>query len=485
MDATLWLTGATGALTVAAGTALLAPFVIRIWVRRAFAHVVRRLLTDPYDRNLLELFSVTRRAGLQTVLETSLRAEEGGPILRPFGSVRSFPRFESLLFNFAQLADFPVEPDQPVDFRTVIGPQAARPLVLELPILIAPMAYGLSLSAAVKVALAKGATLAGTAANTGEGPYLPDERAAARHLILQYGRGTWAKEPEILRQADAIEIQWGTGARGGVGSVMPAARFDARLRRLLGLETGEEAVAQAVQPGVTKAADLRTLVGRLRETAGGVPVGVKLAAGKDLERDLEFAVEAGADFLTVSGAEAGTWGSPPILEDDFGLPILYALSRAARYMERQELRGRVSLLVEGKLQTPGDFLKALALGADAVYIGSVALFALAHTQILKALPWEPPTQVLWYSGRRTPMFDVEQGAWSLARFLQSCRAEMAEGIRALGKTSHREVSRADLVALDPFTAEICGVESAYRSHGHRDRARWLRRSRRPKPLGQG
>ncbi len=244
-------------------------------------------------------------------------------------------------------------------------------------------------------------------------------------------------------------------------------------------------------------ADLAALIQHLRELTGGVPVGVKLAAGKRFERDLSLAVEAGPDFITVGGSQGGTWGAAPAVEDDFGLPTLFALSRAARFFRREGLRGRISLVVEGKLRNPGEFLKALALGADAVSIGTVALMAAVHTQALKVLPWEPPTELLRYTGRLVQRFDVEQGAASLARFLQSCREEMAEGLRALGKASHRELSPDDLMALDPLTAEICGVEpacrpvregknrwtiSARRVAPPKPQPPWLRPPRRPKPL---
>ncbi|HHW14332.1 MAG TPA: FMN-binding glutamate synthase family protein [Firmicutes bacterium] len=460
-DANLWWAGAIGGLAGVAGAGLAGLLSWRLLVRHAFGSLLRRLLTDPYEQNLQELFSATRRMGLQTVLETSLRAEEGKPVKRPFGSPRRLPHFDSLLFDFAQLARFPTEPGQPVDLQTVIGPRAARPLVLDLPLLIAPMAYGFALSEPVKVALAKGAAAAGTATNTGEGPLLPAERQAASKLILQYGRGSWAKDPDTLRQADAIEIQVGLGARGGTGHILPAAQIDEELRRHLGLAPGQDAVGPARLPGVAALSDLRALVAQVRQAGGGVPVGFKIAAGKNLEQDLELALAADPDFLDLSGAQAGSWGAVPALEDDFGVPTLYALARAIRFFNRQGLKGKVSLIVGGGLTNPGEFLKALALGADAVNLGTVALFALAHTQILAALPWEPPTQLMGHRGTLKGRFNPDQGAQSLTKFLLSCRAEMEEGIRALGKTSHRELSPDDLMALDPLTAEICGVAPAY------------------------
>lgn len=461
LESFLW--GAAGGAAGAAGVAIAGLLTWRALAGRVFASLMKRLLTDPYQYNLLETLSTNGRVGWLTVLETSLRAEEGKEILRPFGSPRRFPHFDRLLFDVAQLERFPAEESTPVDLQTVIGPAAARPLALDLPLLIAPMAYGFALSGPVKVALAKAATIAGTATSTGEGPFLAEERAAARHLILQYGRNSWAKDPDTLKRVDAVEIQLGLGARGGAGHTVPAAQLDPVLRRGLNLPEGEDAVSSARIPGLESVDDFRALVNSVREAAGGVPVGFKLAAGKNLERDLELAVQAGPDFLDVSGAQGGTWGSSPALQDDFGLPTLCAVARAGRFFARQGLRGRVSLIVGGKLTTPGEFLKAFALGADAVNIGTIALLALTHTQILKVLPWEPPTQLIGYAGSRNWQFDVETGAQSLARFLESCRVEMAQGIRALGKTSHRELSLDDLMAVDRATAELCRVEGAWQA----------------------
>ena len=142
------------------------------------------------------------------------------------------------MFNIAQLHVMPTPLETPVDTRVVIGQRCKRPLAIDLPILIAPMAYGVALSEKAKIALAKGAAMAGTAINNGEGPFLAAEREAAKKYILQYNREL-EQTPDILRKADAIEIQFGQGAIGGVGHVLPSAQIDAPLRKSLGLQKGK------------------------------------------------------------------------------------------------------------------------------------------------------------------------------------------------------------------------------------------------------
>ncbi|MGI6357113.1 MAG: FMN-binding glutamate synthase family protein [Bacillota bacterium] len=437
--------------------------------RPLLAHLARRslriLMTDPYDQNLLELFSATKRFGVQTLAETELRCSRGTVIARPLGSPKSFPNFSQLMFDVAQLHRMPLTLGSPIDFTVTIGPRANRPLRLAIPIMISGMAYGWALSESAKLALARGASMAGTATNTGQGAWLDSERRAADLLVYQYHRGHWGKRMEHVRQADAVEIQFGQGASAGVGAILEAKLMDEHLRRMFEVQPGEGAKAQSRQQEVQRPQDLTELVRNLRLQSGGVPIGVKLCPGNRLEQDLDYLLAADVDYIVIDGAEAATKGSPPVLEDDFGLPTLFALVRTVRYLEQRGVKDKVSLVVSGGLKSPGDYLKALALGADAVAIGTAALFAISHPQVIRAIPFEPPTQLVWYSGLSAKDFDWQQGAESLRRYLQACVDEMAEGIRALGKHGIAELSPDDLFALDQTTAEICGVSLGYQPKG--------------------
>lgn len=435
------------------GAALLGRWLLGRSVRQT----LHRFMTEPYDKNLWEIISAGMRTTPQVILETNLRAEKGKVILRPIGGPKRFPDFSGLMFNGAQLAILPTPGDVPINTSVILGKRAARPLKLDIPIMVSAMAYGFALSEKVKVALAKGATLAGTATNTGEGPFLPSERKAAGHLIIQYNRGRWNKESEILKQADMIEIQIGQGATAGTGGVVKYKDMDDEVKKRMGLTPGQDAITHARLPGLSFPDRLAVIVSDLRKITGGVPIGVKIAAGNSLEEDLALILEAGADGITIDGAQGATSHSAPILQDDFGLPTLYALCRAVRFLEKRGMKDRVSLIISGGLKTPGDYLKAMALGADAVAIGSIALFALTHTQVLKALPFEPPIQVVYQNGRYRKSFDVEKGSKHLSNYLVSCTEEMKEAARALGKTDLNCVSRDDLFALDRKTAEIAGL----------------------------
>jgi glutamate synthase domain-containing protein 2 len=451
--------GLGGVLAACVLAALVAPGLSR----RLLAHMLHRLAHDPYHENLWEAVTGLRRVGVQATLETEMRAATGEPPLRPFGRFRRFPGFDGLFFDPAELARLPAPEDAPVDTHAVLGPRAHRPLRVEIPILVTGMGHAVALSPEAKVALARGAALAGTATNTGMGPFLPAERKAARYLIVQFPRGPWNRDPDVLRQADMVEVQLGQGAWGGSGLPVSRDHLSPELRRVLGMDAGERQVwVPSRMPELAHPSELRDLVAHLRDLTGGVPVGVKLAATDRLEWDLEWVLAAGADAVTLDGCEGGTHGAPPILADDFGLPTLVALCRADRFLRRYAGRDRPTLIVSGGLFTPGDFLKALALGADAVAVGTVALFAAATDQVARAMPWEPPLDLFWYGRPSARRLDVARAAESLARFLRAATAEMALAARALGRSALREVGREDLFALEPWLADLAEVRLGHR-----------------------
>ncbi|WP_054951369.1 FMN-binding glutamate synthase family protein [Numidum massiliense] len=420
-----------------------------------------RLLTDEYVENIWEIVSALRRSGAQNVFENSLRAEFGTVIKRPLGSPRAFLHFDGLMFNPAQIYRLTVSEDADVDTRVIIGPRAKKPLTLQTPLIVAAFGYGVGVSEKVKLALARGARQVGTASNTGEGPFLQSERDAADFLIVQYHRGAWLKEDRYLTQADAIEIHFGQGATAGLESVTPPELLTPEAQQMMGLKAEESAVIRANFPNIKDSKDLRHVVHELKEMTGGVPIGVKMLPTHDLERDLQLAVEAGVDFVTLDGAQAATKGSPIIIEDNFGLPTVYALCRAARFLKEKKLQSRVSLLVSGGLSEPGHYLKALALGADAVYIGSALLFAMTHVQVTKSVPWENPLELVLDDGNQAEAFDADEAERCVVNFFTSSVEEMKLGVRALGKRAISEVNRSDLCALDSWTADVTGVGLCY------------------------
>lgn len=420
--------------------------------------ITRRLMEDPYPENLLEMANVITREGFRNIMETDLRATFGEPLERPFGASHRRSPWEELMFNPVYLSRLPLEESTRVEVSVKLGPCAKKPLTVEIPIVIGGMAYGIGLSEKARLALAQAAEEVGTAVNTGVGPLLGKERKRVKRLILQYHRGSWGKDDKTLKQADMIEIQLGYGALGSAPITLSGSQLSDEFRDYMQLGRGEKLVLGAQLTGVNQGKDLTRLVRALNGLTDGVPIGVKIGATHHLERELEILIDTGLDFLAIDGAEAGVNVGASILLDDTGLPTLPALCRTVKFLERHRMRKTVSLIISGGLVTPGDYLKAIALGADAVAIGTIALMALVHTQMTKAIPWEPPTGLVYEIGVEKDQLSVEESAASVSKFLRSCRQEMELAMRSMGKRSLAEITPEDLTALSRDVAEMSGVD---------------------------
>ena len=431
--------------------------VSRLLIKIAGNQIVKRLLSDKYTQNMAEIWGTTKRVSVQNVIEIGLRTETGKVITRPLGSPKQFVGFEGLMFAPPLMSTLSLSESTKVDVQVTIGPKAARPLTIGIPLMISAMAFGLALSEEAKRALARAAKTLQTTTCSGEGPFLPEERTEAGKYILQISRWPWgARTLEQIASADMLEVQMGQGA--DMGSVMvEATELQGRAQVLAGLAPGQPAVSFPAPPGVQRPEDWPGFMQTLRQKANGIPIALKLMATGRLEEDLAFAVDLGFDAVVLDGAQGGSHASTPVKQDDFGIPSLNALVRAAGYLKNQP----ISLIVSGGFFTPGDCLKALALGADAINLATVPLFALVHNQMKKVMPWEPPTTLIYYDSPNKTKLNIAMAATSVTNTITSMVLEMEEAMRALGKTSLKELNSDDLVALDSYTAEVTGVKRIY------------------------
>jgi glutamate synthase domain-containing protein 2 len=415
------------------------------------------ILTDNYQENIIELMPGLRHVGVQNMLENSLRAQLGTVLYRPLGSSKKWPHLDPITFIPAQTTPFPVESDEEVDMAVTIGPKAKKPMQLDIPLIISGMGYGVGLSEQARMSLAQAAKNTGAAMNSGEGGILPEELDAAGKYILQFSRTEWAKEEQEIKRANMIEIKLGQGAVFGMGKKIPPKDLQGRARELMGLQENEDAIIYEQFFEDQTFEDLKELVAELRKITSGIPIGTKIGAGGKIEEDIDRLIELGVDFISVDGGQAAMKEAPPILADDFGIPTLHAVVRAVNHLQKRGLKEQISLIVSGGLIVPGHFLKVLALGADAVNIGSAMLFALTHTQSLKAVPFEPPTQTVWYNGKLKDQFNTEDGAQAAEKFITASVEEMKLALRAMGKRSLKELSKKDLVSYDELTAKMAGI----------------------------
>lgn len=412
-----------------------------------------------------EWLTLLGAVGFRDIVETAMRAATGKQLERPFGTTRRYFDWGNLQFSAGYLSNQPGEAGAAVDTSVVIGPLAGRPLRLEMPIMIAAMSYGTALSMSSKMSLARAATIAGTSANSGNGPFLQEERMLAERYVVQFSRSYWNRCDKVLRQVDMLEIHLGQGAWGSAPIRVKGKTVTGEFARRLGAIPGLDVLIQTRLPEVDSPASWRKLVAGLRDRTEGAPICVKIGTTHHLEDELDAILQADVDAITVDGAEAGTHATPPILLDDYGLPLMPGLARTAKYLKQNGLAGKVSVIAGGALSNPGEMLKAMALGADAVIVGTMTALAMVHTQVTKVVPFEPPTGLIYYKGKDEKKFDGAEASRTVARFFQSCTAEMAELARVLGKTALRDIGTDDLVALDPIVAEITGVPYYIREPG--------------------
>jgi glutamate synthase domain-containing protein 2 len=422
---------------------------------------VKRLMKDPYPENIGEMYNVFTKVGFQNVFESDLRSTNGEPLKRPFGSPKHLSAWDKLLFNPVYYTRKPAVESVGIDTKVVIGPKAKRPLEIDIPIMIAGMNYGGGLSLNAKIALAKGADLVKTATGTGAGPFLPEERKHVKRLIVQYHRGFWSKEEAVLRQSDAIEINLGYGAHGSAPVIWKHKDLSPEFRDYMKLASNQDLIEEAMLSNAKNGAELAELVKYLRQLTNGAPIGIKFGATHHLEQELEILTGAGIDFLSIAGAESGIHYGPGLLADDVGLPTLPALCRTVDFLKQHGLQNKISLIISGGLATPGHFLKALALGADAVAVGTVAVLAMVHTQITKIFPWEPVTELVFENGKSKDKLSIDDAAMSIANFLKSCNEEIMLAIGCMGWNSLKQLSSADLCSTSAEIASLVGVDHCF------------------------
>ncbi len=433
-------------------------FIITIFVKFFKKSIVSCLLKYTKKPFFYYIFKIQKRVSLKTYLEIHIRTSTGKSLERPFGNPSHYQDWQKILFNPSFLSRDPhfLNNDQ-VTTTTLIGPQAQKPLKLKAPLLIAAMS-SIALNSNTKMALAKTASNIGTATNSGNGPFSADERNQTNHYIFQYSRGFWSKNAALLKQTNLIEITLGQGAWASAPIRIKGKQITPELGKLMQTVPGLDVLIEATLPELNATFSLNKLVVILKEVTEGVPIGVKIGATHYLEQELHLIAEAGCDFVSIDGIEGGSQGAPPVIADNIGLPLFPALCRAQQFMKTNNLKTKLSLIVSGGLKTPGDYLKALALGADAVALGTITLIASVHQQIDKVAPWEPPTSLVFLNPAKKPIFDTQQGVTNLTNYFESCLAEMRQITGRLGKKSLQEVSNHDLVSLDPLYAQIANID---------------------------
>ncbi len=377
----------------------------------------------------------------------------GESIIEPMRSRKPVVSWDEILIKGAQLARRPLDRDEAVDTKTVIGPRADRPLVIGTPIIVSHMSFG-ALSREAQSALAIGSGAAGTAMSSGEGGILPEVLSLSHRYIFEVVPNLYGVTPGNLERVDAVEIKFGQSAKPGLGGHLPGSKVTAEIAAVRGVPEGGDITGPSRFPDIRGRDDLRRKVDELRRLSKGRPIGIKFAAG-DVEADLEFALSAGPDFVTIDGRAGATGAAVKLIKDATSVPTIYALDRARRYLAERGIKG-VTLIVTGGLRVSPDFAKALALGADAVAVGTAALMAIGCQQYRICDSGRCPVGIATQDPALRARLDVDEAARGLANFLRVSTEELRDFARLTGNDSVHKLSVRDLVTtsseISAFTA---------------------------------
>ncbi|MCF8068127.1 MAG: alpha-hydroxy-acid oxidizing protein [Desulfobacterales bacterium] len=373
--------------------------------------------------------------------DINMIAETGKSIIEPMRTIKPVISWDDILIKGAQLSKLPLNKDEAVFSQTIIGPKAAHPLILETPIFVTHMSFG-ALSKEAKIALAKGSASVKTAIGSGEGGILPDEFEHAYRYIFEYVPNHYSVSEENLKKSDAIEIKFGQSSKPGMGGHLPGDKVTADIASIRGLTEGVDIVSPSHFEDIQNKKDLAEKVEWLRNTSGGKPIGIKLAAGH-IEADMEFAVSANPDFITLDGRAGSTGASPKFIKSATSVPSIFALYRARKFLDDKGIK-HISLIITGGLRISSDFVKALAMGADAVAIGTTALIAIGCKQYRICHTGQCPMGITTQNPSLRKRLDIEKAATRLANFLSVSTEELKEFARLTGNNNMHNFSISDL-----------------------------------------
>ena len=412
-----------------------------------------------------------------TIQEIQRAAETGIYDIRGGGTKRKLPHFDDLLLLGASVSRYPLEGyREKCGTDVILGNRfAKKPIHLKIPVTIAGMSFG-ALSANAKEALGRGATIAGTSTTTGDGGMTPEERGQSQHLVYQYLPSRYGMNPDDLRKADAIEIVLGQGAKPGGGGMLLGMKVTERVAGMRTLPIGVDQRSACRHPDWTGPDDLAIKIAELREiTDWEKPIYVKIGASRPYY-DVKLAVKAGADVIVLDGMQGGTAATQEVFIEHVGIPILSAIPQAVQALQEMGMHRKVQLIVSGGIRNGADVAKAMAMGADAVAIGTAALIALGdnHPRLdaeLKKIGSAAGYYDDWQNGRdpagittQDPELSkrldpVEGGRW-LANYLRVMVLEAQTMARACGKSHLHNLDPEDLVALTVESAAMARVPLA-------------------------
>ncbi|MEM8802051.1 MAG: glutamate synthase-related protein [Pseudomonadota bacterium] len=367
---------------------------------------------------------------------------------------RDLPDWDDLQLLTGQLAIPPLLDDAHVETDVVIGPNAQKPLRLKIPLFVSDMSFG-ALSEPAKIALARGAELAGTGICSGEGGMLPEEQEANSRYFYELASGRFGFAWEKLDKVQAFHFKGGQGAKTGTGGHLPGDKVKGKIADVRGLAEGEAAISPSRFPDWTDVKQIKDFADEFRDRTGGIPIGYKLSA-QHIEKDIDAALEVGVDYIILDGRGGGTGAAPIIFRDNISVPTIPALARARQHLDRAE-RHDVSLVITGGLRKPADFIKAMALGADAVAVSNSAMQAIGCLAMRACHTNNCPVGIATQKPHLVSRLVVEKSAQQLRNFFDASVELMQVMARACGHDHLSKFNKNDLTTWKKDMADLSGV----------------------------
>ncbi len=370
---------------------------------------------------------------------------------------KDLPHWDDIQILPAQMAQKPLLDDHAVSTSVTIGPRAKKPLSLEIPLFVSDMSYG-ALSEEAKTALSRGAELAGTGICSGEGGMLNEEQEENSRYFYELASARFGWNIDLVERVQAFHFKGGQGAKTGTGGHLPGNKVQGKIAEVRGLEPGQSAISPSTFPDLHSASDFRKLADEVRERSGGIPIGFKLSANR-IEADIDFALEASADYIILDGRGGGTGAAPLIFRNNISVPTIPALARARKHLNAKT-GNEVTLVITGGLRVAEDFVKAMALGADAIAVSNSAMQAVGCIAARMCNSNNCPVGVATQKPELRERLHVQPAAEKLARYFGASVELMQVLARACGHDDLSKLCIDDITSWKREMADLSGVRFA-------------------------
>jgi len=366
------------------------------------------------------------------------------------------PHWDDIQIMTAQFSTKPLQEECEVTTKVIIGPNAKKPLVLDIPLFVSDMSFG-SLSEEAKIALARGAELSGTGISSGEGGMLAEEQQENSKYFYEYASGEFGYSDEILTKIQAFHFKGGQGAKTGIGGHLPASKNIGKISKTRKIPEGVDAISPATFRNLKSVEDFKNFANHVREVSGGIPIGFKISANH-IEKDIQFALDVGTDYIILDGRGGSTGASPEMFRDHISVPTIPALARARRYLNEKNARGNVTLIITGGLRVPIDFVKAMALGADAIALSNSVIQSIGCVGARICNTNNCPAGIATQKIELRQKLNIEKSAQQLERFFKSSTSLMKMMAKACGHNELNKLNKNDLSTWKKEMALLSGVK---------------------------